>query len=211
MGVFQQVNWIDLLVVILLIRSSYVGFTRGFGWELFRFVGYACTVLATIYYYETVSQAIGDYLPVISPFANLISFASLFLIILFIFKFINVIIGRIIKIETLSVIEKFGGLLLGFFRGSIFTSLVLITLIFTHIPYFEKSIKERSYSGQLILKVVPFLYGKTAILIPPLKLGQKNEALSKLTNLQEGLFVFRSVKPSTSGKKGALKGDTREY
>jgi len=189
-GVLQKINWIDLLVVILLVRSSYVGFTKGFGWELFRFIGYISTVIATVYYYEYASQLIGDYFPVVYSFSNLLSFTGVYLVILFIFKFVNILIEKVIKIETVSGVERLGGLLLGFLRGTIFTSFLLISLVFTPIPYFEKSIKERSYTGQVIIKVAPFVYEKIALIFPALKFNQRNEALSKMSDLREGLFVF---------------------
>lgn len=210
--VFQNTNWIDLLIVILLIRSSYVGFTKGFGWELFRFVGYIATVLSAIYYYEFVSQLISDYFPVISSFSNLVSFSGIYLAILFIFKFINLLLEKVIKIETFSTIERIGGLLLGFLRGVILTSLLLISLVFTPVPYFEKSVKERSYSGQVVVRFAPFLYEEAALVFPALKFGQRNEALSKLTDLKEGLFIFYRVKGNTSGqKRGLLRGDIEAY
>ncbi|MBI4335406.1 MAG: CvpA family protein [Candidatus Omnitrophica bacterium] len=192
--VLQKINWIDLLVVILLLRSSYVGFTKGFGWELFRSIGYLSTALAAIYYYEYISQLIGDYFPALYPFSNLLSFTGLYLAILFIFKFVNLLIEKIIKVETFSGIEKFGGLVLGFLRGTILTSLLLISLVFTPVPYFEKSIQERSYSGQTVIKVAPFLYKKISAVFPALASGQRNESLVKMTGLQEGLLIFHKVK-----------------
>lgn len=207
--IFQNINWVDLLVVILLIRSSYVGFTKGFGWELFRFIGYLSTAIAAVYFYEYTSQLLGDYFPVVQSFSNLVSFTVLYAGILFIFKFINLLIEKIIKIETFSAVEKFGGLLLGFLRGTILTGLLLISLVFVPVPYFEKSIKERSYTGQLALKTVPFLYEKIGMVFPALKFNQRNEALSELANLNEGLFVFRGLKQQPpENKKAVLKGDT---
>jgi len=210
--IFQKINWVDLLVVILLIRGSYVGFTKSFGWEFFRFIGYICAILAAIYYYETASRLISDYFPVVSPISNLLSFTGIYLIILLIIKLIDFLIAKIIKIETVSAAGRFGGCLFGFFRGSLLTSLLLISLAFTPIPYFEKSIKDRSYTGGAVLKIAPFLYDKVTLLLPALKAGQRNEALSKSTNLKDGLFVFHSVKGDRAKqKKGLLKGDTEAY
>ena len=181
----QKINWIDLLAVILLVRSSYVGFTKGFGWEFFRFLGYLGGAFLSVYYYEYVSQLTGDYLPAVSPFSNLISFTSIYILILFIFKFINTIIEKIIKIEIFSTLERLGGLILGFLRGAITLSLILITLVLMPVPYFEKSVKERSYTGPTILMVVPFLYERAAKIFPALKFERRNEALSKVTGLDD--------------------------
>jgi uncharacterized membrane protein required for colicin V production len=198
--IFQNINWVDLLVVILLIRSSYVGFTKGFGWELFRFIGYLSTAVAAVYFYEYASQLLGDYFPVAQSFSNLICFTALYAGALFIFKFINLIIEKIIRIETFSTVERLGGLALGFLRGAILTSLLLISLVFMPVPYFEKSIKERSYSGQMALKTVPFLYDKIGAVFPALEFSQRNEALSKMVNLNEGFFVLHGVKNGPAGR-----------
>jgi len=206
--VFQRINWIDLLVVILLIKSGYVGFTKGFGWELFRLIGYICTLLATIYFYEPISRLISDYISVVSPFSNLLSFTAIYLIILLLFKLAAALLERLIKKETFSSIDRVGGLVLGFFRGSIGLSLLMISLIFTPLPYFEKSIKERSYTGQTAIKIVPFIYEKSAMVFPILKSGQRNEALSRLTDMDGELLIFHPAKEANTKKnKSGLRGD----
>ncbi|MCM8781958.1 MAG: CvpA family protein, partial [Candidatus Omnitrophica bacterium] len=143
---FQKINWTDLLVVILLIRSSYVGFTRGFSWEFFRLIGVVCAAIGAIYFYEDISLLIGDYLPIIYPISSLLSFTAIYTIILFLLRLINLFMEKIIKIEVFSILEKIGGLCLGFLRGGILLSLLMISLILTPIPYFERSIKQRAYS-----------------------------------------------------------------
>ncbi|MCX5715810.1 MAG: hypothetical protein NTV07_02910 [Candidatus Omnitrophica bacterium] len=50
----------------------------------------------------------------------------------------------------------------------------------TPVPYFEKSIKERSYMGSIFASAAPFLYEKTALIFPALNFGQRNEALKAL-------------------------------
>lgn len=135
-------------------------------------------------------------MPAIYLFANLLGFTSLYTLILIIFKLINILIEKIVKIEILSALERVGGLLFGFMRGAILLSFLLISLILTPVPYFEKSIKERSYMGPTVSRFAPFLYEKVAVIFPTLKFGQRNEALSKLTGL-------------TIPKTGTVKGDTK--
>ncbi len=180
----QKVNWVDIFVVILLIRSSYIGFTRGFSWELFRFSGLVGAALADIYFYEYGSQLISDYFPSIYPVANLISFTAIYAVILLISRILTLFIEKFIKLEVFSALERFGGLIFGFLYGVILLSLILITLIFTPIPYFEKSVKERAYSGRAVSQAAPFLYDKAALIFPALKFGGRNEALFKLTGLE---------------------------
>ena len=186
---FQNINWIDLLVVILLIRSSYIGFARGFGWEFFRFLGAISVVIFPIYFYEYGTQLIIDYFPVLDPFSDPICFTSLYIIPILVFKIINGVVDkiRVIKIDTFSILGNVGGLCIGFIRGCILLSLLLISLIFTQIPYFEKSVKERSYAGRSILKIAPFVYDNIAEFFPALKFGSRNEAIKELTGLQTRL------------------------
>ncbi len=192
--ILRNINWVDLLVVIVLIRSSYVGFTKGISWELFRLIGIICALVGAIYFYETSSQLVSDYVPLIYPFANLITFTFLYLLIFFISKVLNGLIGKIIKIEFLSAFERVGGFFIGVLRGGILLSFLLISLLLTPLPYFEKSIKERSRTGQTVSVIAPFLYDKIASFFPALKFEQKNEALIKLTGYVARPLIFEKAK-----------------
>ncbi len=205
---FQKVNWIDLLVVILLIRSSYVGFTKGFGWEFFRVIAVICAAIGAIYFYENGARLISDYIPVLYPLANQISFTSLYLIILLIIKIITLFIDKIIKLEVFSALDMIGGLVLGAGRGVILLSLLLITLMWTPIPYFEKSIQERSLTGQTISAAAPFIYEKIAVMFPALKYEHRNEELLKLTRLEGGTPILQKTKKGAAGP-GRMRKEIR--
>lgn len=177
----EKANWVDILVVILLIRGCYVGFSKGLRWEFFRFLGYIAAVLGAIYYYESIAESLGAYLPVLYPFSNLLSFSGLYLIILFISKGICALAAKIIQTEVVSAFQRLTGFLSGLARGFILSALLLISFIFTALPYFEKSIRERSYSGQAIVRIAPVMYEWIATVIPCLKADGRNEALLELT------------------------------
>jgi membrane protein required for colicin V production len=169
------------LIVIVLARSSYVGFSKGFGGEGFRCLCYVGAVIGAVYYYEAASQLISDYLPALYPVSTLIGFTGIYFIVLIVTKLITVLIDKIIKIEAVNAVNKTGGLLFGFGRGVILLSLLLISLIMTPVPYFEKSIKERSYLGRITAGAAPFIYEKAALIFPVLNSGTRNEALKALT------------------------------
>ncbi|MEI8176849.1 MAG: CvpA family protein [Candidatus Omnitrophota bacterium] len=194
---FQRFNWIDLLVVIVLIRSSYVGFTQGFSWEFFRLTGMIGAVIGTIYFYEYGARLISDYIPVVYPISDLLSFTLFYIVILVVVKILNLFIDRIIKLEVFSALEKMGGLLFGALRGIIFLSLFLITLWYIPIPYFGRSIQERSFSGVAIARVAPFIYEKTAGIFPGLRSHQRGEALLRIvsTDARSAAPLERTVAP----------------
>ncbi|MCX5715809.1 MAG: CvpA family protein [Candidatus Omnitrophica bacterium] len=102
----HKINWIDVLIVIVLARSSYIGFSKGFGGEVFRFVCYVGAVIGAVYYYEFASQLISDYLPALYPVSTLIGFTGIYLAILIASKLITILIDRIIKIEALNAVNK---------------------------------------------------------------------------------------------------------
>lgn len=207
----QTVNWIDLLVVILLVRSGYVGFTKGLSWELFRLVGCVAAALISVYYYENVAQLASDYVSALYPFSKLISFTGLYLIIFLIFKFINALIAKLVLIEIFSTLEHLGGFLLGLVRGSIILSLLLISLLYVPIPYFEKSVRERSYIGPGVVKIVPFMYEKASNIFPLLKVGLRNEELIRMAGLEAPApapgTATKKKESSIEYKKRILKGD----
>lgn len=162
--------------------------------------------MVSIYYYDFGSQLISDYFPAVYTVSNFLSFTALYLVILLIFKFINILLEKIIKIEVFSTLERAGGFFFGLGRGGIILSLLLISLMLAPIPYFEKSVKERSYIGRPVSMITPFLYDKFAKLFPNLSSGQRGAAISKLTGYGYGVSALQGVKTTI---KEYQKGSTR--
>lgn len=156
--VFQRINWVDVFVIILLIRTSYIGTRTGLSTEFFKLVG----VIAGLYYATRFYSDLGAWVTskvVLPPeFSDGLSFLILIFISIITLKYIGVFLSKVVKLTFAEKVDSWGGFISGLLRGAILSSLILMFLGILQIDYFTKSIEERSLTGPYIQRVAPFLY-----------------------------------------------------
>lgn len=167
MDIMTKLNWVDILVVIIMVRTSYVAFHDGLSHEIFPLIGAFSSLIFSLAYYnkiaDIVSHNIGG-MPV--GILKFLSFVALFIAVIFIFKLLKVIFDKIIKVTWHPFIEKFGGLLAGAVKASIITSAILIMLALLPLSYLKWSIMDRSLVGTYFLKIGPNIYAKASQVLP---------------------------------------------
>lgn len=172
MEILSRTNWVDVLVVIIVLRISYVAFQDGLSHEIFPLIGSACTIVLALHYYHKISifisqNVLGQHVDIL----NFISFLVLAVGVGFIFKFLKVVLDKIIKVTWHPLIERFGGLLAGVARASIVTATVLTVLALMPLSYLQWSIRDKSLTGVHFLRIGPSIYAAMAGLLPNLKAG----------------------------------------
>lgn len=153
----SRINWLDILIAILLIRASYIGYSKGLSVEVFKLIGTLAALVAALGYYSKLSDIIElrSFLP--TEAADGISFGAIVVASLFIFMLIRMLLEKVIKLQFPSTIESFAGSFFGLARGIAITSLILIFLNFLPSDYLKRSI-EASFLGPTVLKAAPSVY-----------------------------------------------------
>jgi len=162
LDILKQFNWIDILIVIVLIRMCYIAVRMGFAVEAFKLLGTVFAVFFAFHYYlaltDVFNSTVKDKLTVgFLDFASfvLIGVVSYLALVIFRLSFLHVI-----KIEAVSQLNKWGSFVFGIARGILLSSLIVYGLFISSIEYFQKSVTE-SYLGSRIYEVAPSLYKKT--------------------------------------------------
>lgn len=172
MEIVYKLNWVDVLVVIIMIRICYVAFMDGLSHEMFPLIGSVIVLITSLRYYQTFGSAISQNLFGFSPeVANFLSFTIIIIGMGFIVRVLKGLLDKIVQVSWHPILEKFGGLVLGIAKGAIVTSLVLIMLALLPLPYLQWSIRERSLTGMSFLRIGPVIYSKTAGLFPTIRIG----------------------------------------
>ncbi|HDZ77381.1 MAG TPA: CvpA family protein [Candidatus Omnitrophica bacterium] len=153
----SQLNWIDVLIITLLFRSTYIGAKQGVIVEIFKLLSFISISFFTLHYYAVW----GDFLNNATPLDKSASYVFCYLLItsvlLFIFKFARHSFLRIVKIEVIEFLSFWGGVLFGFIRGFLVSSLIcLFFFVFTG-DYLKGSVRQ-SFSGGRVLKISPVVY-----------------------------------------------------
>lgn len=156
----NQINWLDLFVIIILIKICYAAIKTGFPAELFKILGVILATYLSLHYYSWLSSFVSILLgsknmPLV--FLSLLFFISLAGAGFLFFSFLSRIFFKLVKIEAVSSLNKWGGLVLGITRGFLFAGLVIFIFVISGIGYLKKSVAA-SYSGKAIFKIAPATY-----------------------------------------------------
>ncbi|MCX5686158.1 MAG: CvpA family protein [Candidatus Omnitrophica bacterium] len=171
MDIVNKLNWVDILVVIIMMRTIYVAFQDGLSHEIFPLLGAFSSLILSLAYYKKIafimSQNIGG---VAVAILEALSFVTLFVAVIFVFKLLRLVFDKIINVTWHPFIEKFGGLLAGAIKASMITSAILIMLALLPLPYLKWSIGDRSFIGMYFLKIGPSIYAKVSRVLPFIKI-----------------------------------------
>lgn len=160
-NIIKQVNWLDIFVLIILIRICYVSVKSGFPVELFKFSGLILAVFLSLHYYTRLSALVSVSLGlknVSLVFLSLLSFVFLASIALLIVSLLRKLFFKLVKIEAVSNLNKWGGLVIGIVRAFLFASLIIFVFVMSGISYLQGSVAS-SYSGKGIFRLAPQAYG----------------------------------------------------
>jgi len=109
MEILTKINWVDILVVIIMIRTTYIAFQDGLSHEIFPLISTVFTIVLSLHYYEKIAVFISQNLFSISlPILDWLSFTFLVIITSILFKIFKIVLDKIIKVTWHPLIEKFG-------------------------------------------------------------------------------------------------------
>jgi len=161
LDVLKQFNWVDVLIVIVLFRICYVAMKTGIIVELFKLLG---TVLAIFLAYHNYT-GLADFLlerfaikVVPIEFLDFVAFGILLGLGYLVCLLLRIAFFHIAKVETVSLLNRWGGLVLSIGRGILFVSIVTYLLTISTITYFKDSV-DTSYFGKATIKIAPSVYG----------------------------------------------------
>lgn len=174
MEIVKKLNWVDVLVIILIIRISYVAFQEGLSHEIFPIIGGIAIIVISLKYYERIGAFLsGNLFNLSIEISNFLSFLALTIATGFVFKLSRVILDKVIRVQWHPFIERFGGLVSGVMRASITASIVLMAIALAPLPYLQSSIRDKSVVGMCFLKVGPYIYEKVSRFLPTIKVEGK--------------------------------------
>lgn len=161
LNILKQINWVDIFILVLIIRVCYVAAKNGFPIELFKLGGTILAIYLSCHYFALISVYLssrigsGNLLPL--EFLEFIIFVLLAITGYGIFLLLRSIFNRFIKMEAVSGLNKWGSLLLGVIRGLLLASLIMFMMFISSIGYFKNSVR-MSYSGKRLALLAPRTY-----------------------------------------------------
>lgn len=155
---FQRINWVDVFVIILLIRTSYIGVRTGLSTELFKVIGIFLGLYFGIRFYADLGGWVSSKIALPPELADGLSFLILIFASIITLKYVGLFLSKFVKLAFAKKLDKWGGFIFGLMRGGVIASLVFMFLGILQIDYVTRSIEERSLTGAYIQEVAPLVY-----------------------------------------------------
>jgi len=166
----SKVNWVDVLFLIIILRSIYVGAQKGFFTELFNILGVGIAIVLSIHFYSPGANLLLKYFFIPLNISNLIAFMAVMFFVYLLFQLVENIIKKLIKIEILpnfnKVINKIGGPVIGLCKGIAISIFIFLVLLLIPVGYVVNSAKVNFLSGEFFSQAATTLYTKTVSIIP---------------------------------------------
>ncbi len=125
-------NWLDLLLLIILVVSVATSFAKGFTRELIGLVAAVAGLLCGIWFYRMAGASVRPYVSS-RDVANLCGFLLIFLGVIFLGWLVSFAVGRMVKAVGLSWLDRLLGMIFGFVRGVI-VCVAIITAVMAFVP-----------------------------------------------------------------------------
>ena len=148
-----MINWIDVLVLIILVRTSYVGWYRGLAYEIFRLAGIVVTFLVALSFYDDLGHLVSQYSPIPTSAAYLICFLLLLLVITLILRITYRVLEKVGKLVFHPAVDRYGGFVFGICRGMVAAGLLVAALSILPFGYIQESIETNSLLSKHLRKI----------------------------------------------------------
>ena len=176
-NILKYINWVDIVIVILLLRGAYVGYRGGFGREIGRLISIVAGIVVSFRNYRLLGNLISSHSFVPSLYSNIISFILLLVIVALVVKLLMTVIRQLMRVEFVPAVESNGGLILGLIQGAIIASLVLVILVWLPFAQLKKAITKDSYLGPIVLEISPAIHDSLGRFFPEKDIPTARESL----------------------------------
>jgi membrane protein required for colicin V production len=155
-------NWIDIILLILLIAAVIVGSKKGLIRELMALAVLAATVILSIGYIDRIAIIIYEQLGGSPLVTAIISFVVLLAVIYAVFKLLAILFYKVANLQKLGKKDQLGGALVGAVRGWIIISFLVFIVFLFPMPDKFYSDFGSSFLGPTFARTLPLMYNTTS-------------------------------------------------
>jgi membrane protein required for colicin V production len=159
-------NWVDAVLIVLLLASVIVGSKKGLIRELTAFIVFFAAIIISVRFIDDFAVLVYEKVggsPLISAF---LSFAMLLAGTYAAFKVLGLLFYKFADIKGAKKRDQMGGALVGFLRG--WAAIGFLTFVVFLLPMPDRFYVdfEDSFFGPTVAKTVPLMFESTAMLHP---------------------------------------------
>jgi len=172
-------NSLDIVILSVIGFFAVKGIFRGIIIEIFTLGSIVLGYLISIREMSLMADVLKHYLHIPDVLSNVLGFAVVFTITVFIFRWIGLSLKKFAKWSFLGWVDKSGGVIFGAFKGALIVSLFL--LLESVLPPAEGLKRQESESMLFkpVRSIAPWVYNQVKIILPGAKdfYGEVKEGL----------------------------------
>jgi uncharacterized membrane protein required for colicin V production len=160
-NIITQINGVDLIIAIILVKVCYIAVKTGMVTEAFKLLGVITATYLSLHYFTTLADFMRGGQATRAMTLEFIDFLAFLLLALLgygFFVFARMAFAHFIKAEAVPRLNKIGGLILGVVRGFLAAGLIVFMLIISSVSV-TREMAASSYFGSKIYKISYSLYG----------------------------------------------------
>ena len=152
--VLAHLNWMDLVGIIVVVRTFYSGIRRGLLIEIFKFSGFAVGIFFAVTQYRTWGAVLSERNVFPLREAEVFAFIAIFSVVYGASFLLRLLFVKVATVQIRGAWDRIGGGILGFSRGCLWMIFLEVTALCLSqtTGYLTQSIRERSFFGPSVLK-----------------------------------------------------------
>jgi membrane protein required for colicin V production len=153
-------NWIDAVIVVILILSLVTGFTNGLVKEVASFAALILGIWGAIRFSAFTAEKLYDYFDMTGRYVGIIAFLITFGIIVVIIHFIGILADKVVTAASLGFVNRILGIVFGLLKSVLIMSVffVILNAIDARKPFLPKEKIEQSRFYNPISDIAPAIF-----------------------------------------------------
>jgi uncharacterized membrane protein required for colicin V production len=201
-------NWIDFVLIGLLLIAIFLGSRRGLFSGLMGVAGLMAGVIFSTNYLDWITSKFLSHMKVSTVMVAFMGFIVTFVIIYICAKLLGYIFYKVASLKSLGNLDKVGGAVMGIFNGWIILGVILFLFIFLPLPQGFVNQINNSFLAPGMRGVVPMIYDESTPLhphSPNLVNKMKNALRTQPSENAKGVGQFPTDQSSVSRIIGSME------
>ncbi len=153
-------NWIDAVIVIILILAAVRGFINGFVKEVASLLALILGIWGAIKFSSFTAEKLYDYFDLTGKYVGIMAFIITFILIVIAIHFLGMLVDKLMKAIALGFVNRLVGIVFGVLKSVLIMSVVFVVLnaVDSHRHFLPKDKIEKSFLYNPISDIAPAIF-----------------------------------------------------
>ena len=153
-------NWIDAIIVIILILAAVSGFINGFVKEVASLLALILGIWGAIKFSSFTAEKLYDYFDLTGKYVGIMAFIITFILIVIAIHFLGMLVDKLMKAIALGFVNRLVGIVFGVLKSVLIMSVIFVVLnaVDSHRHFLPKDKIEKSFLYNPISDIAPAIF-----------------------------------------------------